>query len=270
MPLDYVAKRFGMFLLIVWLAATVNFFLPRLGGRDPVRAAAGPAGGARRQRPDRPGGDDRRSTTRNSASTQPLWKQYLTYLGDMRRFDFNYSITNYPQTVIDIIGDALPWTLGLLTTTIIISWIIGRLLGAFMGWPRSPKFLQFLMPPLLSLNAIPFFLLGLVLIYVFAFRLRLVPAAPAATRPAPSRQWSFGVRPRRALPLGPARALDHPGLDRRLGARHARDDGHHPRRGLRHLRRRQGPQGPDDLRPLRRSATRSCRRRRRWRWRSAS
>ena len=32
-PLDYVAKRIGMFFLIVWLAATINFFLPRLGGK---------------------------------------------------------------------------------------------------------------------------------------------------------------------------------------------------------------------------------------------
>jgi hypothetical protein len=36
--LDYVAKRCGVFLLIVWLAATLNFFLPRLSGQDPVRA----------------------------------------------------------------------------------------------------------------------------------------------------------------------------------------------------------------------------------------
>jgi peptide/nickel transport system permease protein len=35
--LDYVAKRCGVFLLIVWLAATLNFFLPRLSGQDPVR-----------------------------------------------------------------------------------------------------------------------------------------------------------------------------------------------------------------------------------------
>ena len=33
----YVARRFGIFLLIVWLAATLNFFLPRLSGQDPVR-----------------------------------------------------------------------------------------------------------------------------------------------------------------------------------------------------------------------------------------
>ena len=33
----YIVKRFGVFLLIVWLAATLNFFLPKLSGQDPVR-----------------------------------------------------------------------------------------------------------------------------------------------------------------------------------------------------------------------------------------
>ena len=33
----YALKRFGVFVLILWLAATLNFFLPRLSGQDPVR-----------------------------------------------------------------------------------------------------------------------------------------------------------------------------------------------------------------------------------------
>ncbi len=33
----YLIKRFIVFLIIVWLAATLNFFLPKLSGQDPVR-----------------------------------------------------------------------------------------------------------------------------------------------------------------------------------------------------------------------------------------
>ena len=36
MRLDYVLKRLGIFFLIVWVAATLNFFLPRLGSRSPI------------------------------------------------------------------------------------------------------------------------------------------------------------------------------------------------------------------------------------------
>ena len=174
MRADYVARRFGMFLLITWLAATINFFLPRLGGQDPVREMLiqqAALGGSAQT------GLEQMIVIYNDkfGLNTPLWEQYVNYVRDMSRFDFNYSITKYPQRVSDIIGRALPWTMVLLTTTTLFSWVLGNLLGAFMAWPRSPKILKFLMPPLLSLSAIPFFLLGLVLIYLFAFHWRVFP-----------------------------------------------------------------------------------------------
>lgn len=190
MTLAYVLKRLGMFFLVIWLATTLNFFLPRLGGGDPVRQKLmqQAALGGNLQT-----GFEDMVTVYNEkfGLNTPVWKQYLNYLNDLLHLDFNYSIANYPRTVSDIIGDSLPWTLGLLTTTILISWLLGGLLGAFLAWEKSPKFLQFLMPPLLSLNAIPFFLLGLVLVYVFAFRLDWFPlfgGYRAGTFPA----WSWG------------------------------------------------------------------------------
>ena len=38
MPLDYVLKRVGFFLIIVWLAATLNFFIPRMMPGSPEEA----------------------------------------------------------------------------------------------------------------------------------------------------------------------------------------------------------------------------------------
>ncbi len=191
MPLSYLAKRIGMFLLVVWLAGTVNFFLPRLGHGDPVRQKLlqqAALGGNVQSGMD----DMIAEYNAKFGLDTPIWKQYVNYVGDMLRFDFNYSIANYPAKVIDIIGDALPWTLGLLFTTTLISWLLGGLLGAFMGWPRSPKSLKYLMPPLLSLNAIPFFLLGLVLIYVFAFSLRWFPLSGGfSIGTFPEYSWSF-------------------------------------------------------------------------------
>lgn len=193
MQLDYVLKRVGLFLLVVWLAASVNFFLPRLGGQNPVRAAllaqAASGGSVQLGMEDMVAEYDKKF-----GLDQPLWRQYLTYVGDMTRLDFNYSISNYPQRVIGMIGVALPWTVGLLLITTLISWVVGGLLGAFMAWPRSPRFLNWIMPPLLSLNAIPFFLLGLVLIYLLAFRLRWFPLSGGytpGTFPAPT--WTFAM-----------------------------------------------------------------------------
>lgn len=174
MQASYVAKRIGMFFLIVWLAATVNFFLPRIGGQDPIRdmmIQQAALGGNMQTGLE----EMIRIYNEKFGLNRPLWQQYVTYLGDMSRLDFNYAITSYPQRVSDIIIRAVPWTMIMLTTTTLFSWVVGTLLGAVMGWPRAPKFLSFLMPPLLSLSAIPFFLLGLILIYIFAFHWRIFP-----------------------------------------------------------------------------------------------
>ncbi|TAK20603.1 MAG: ABC transporter permease [Chloroflexota bacterium] len=174
MRIDYVLRRFGIFLLIVWAASTLNFILPRLRSTNPIREKLieqALLGGYAQQGMQQMVEEYERKFGLN----EPLWKQYITYLVDVFRFDLNYSISNYPRTVTSMMAEALPWTIGLLLTTTLLSFAIGTLLGAFLGWPRAPRWLQFMMPPLLALHAIPFFLLGLLLIYVFTFEFRLLP-----------------------------------------------------------------------------------------------
>jgi peptide/nickel transport system permease protein len=172
--LAYVARRIGLFVAVIWAAATLNFLLPRLSGQDPVReklmqqaAATGNVQTGINEMVE--------EYQREFGLDQPLWRQYLTYLSNVARLDFGYSIANYPRTVVSILSYALPWTMGLLLTTTILGFVIGTLAGALLGWPRSPGFIQYLFPPLLTLSAIPFFLLGLVLIYLFAFRVHWFP-----------------------------------------------------------------------------------------------
>jgi len=174
MRLTYVFKRFGIFVLIVWLASSVNFFLPRLGGQDPMRAhllEQAMLGGYVQA------GLEEMVQEYNVkfGLDLPLWQQYLNYLGDVSHFDFNYSVSNYPRTVTSMLADALPWTIGLLLTTTVLAFAIGTLLGAILGWPGSPRWLRFALPPLMALNAIPFFLLGLILIYLVTTRFPFFP-----------------------------------------------------------------------------------------------
>jgi peptide/nickel transport system permease protein len=192
MQLLYIARRFGVFLLIVWLAATLNFFLPRLSGQDPVRAKLlqqAALGGYVQ------GGIEEmtREYERRFGLDKPLWRQYLTYLRDVSRFDFNYSIANYPRSVGELIADAVPWTVGLLGTTTLLSFVIGTLLGALLAWPRAPPWMQWLMPPLWALHAIPFFLLGLILTYLLPSSCRCCPSSAAI--PSVLFRRSIGISP---------------------------------------------------------------------------
>ena len=187
----HIFRRFGVFLLIVWLAASLNFFLPRLSGQDPVRTkllAQASLGGYVQ------GGieDMVKIYEQRFGLDRPLWRQYVSYLNDTAHLDFNYSIANYPRTVNELIGEAIPWTLALLGTTTLVSFTIGTLLGALLAWPGAPRWMAWFMPPLWALHAIPFFLLGLILMYLLAFQVPLLPIfggySPGAT---PSLSWGF-------------------------------------------------------------------------------
>ena len=174
MRLIDIAKRCGVFVVIIWLAASLNFFLPKLSGQDPVRTKLlqqAALGGYVQSGID----DMVKVYEARFGLDRPLYQQYFSYLGDVVRLDFNFSIANDPRTVSDMIAEAIPWTVGLLGMTTLLSFVIGTVLGALLAWPRAPRWMAWLMPPLWALHAIPFFLLGLILMYVFAFQIPLLP-----------------------------------------------------------------------------------------------
>lgn len=175
MSLGYVFRRLLFFVVVVWAGVTLIFFLPKLApGRDPVRERLGmmvAMGGVNAESIELMA----QAYEKKFGLDRPLWQQYLSYLSDVARLDLGYSLAKYPTRVIDLIATALPWTIALLTVSTLISFILGSLLGGLLAWPSAPRSLQYLLPPLFTFSAVPYFLLGLVLIYVFAFRLRIFP-----------------------------------------------------------------------------------------------
>jgi peptide/nickel transport system permease protein len=172
--LDYIARRFVVFLIVIWAAATLNFFLPRLAKHDPIKAKmledAGRGGYIHSGLEEMIKEYDKKF-----GLDKPLWIQYRNYLWDISRLELGYSIANYPETVKDILRDSLPWSIGLLGTATIIAFVIGSLLGALLAWSRSPRLIKYLFPPLLTLSAMPFYLLGLVLMFIFAYENKWFP-----------------------------------------------------------------------------------------------
>ncbi|MEE2658749.1 MAG: ABC transporter permease [Candidatus Latescibacterota bacterium] len=189
MPAAVIIRRFGLFLVVVWAASTVNFFVPRLGtGRDPIREKLGQlmaSGGLRQE-----GLEEMVAAYQAKFGLdQPLIVQYGNFLVDMVQLDFGYSLANYPARVSTMIGNALPWTLGLLVVATIMGFVIGTLLGALIAWPRSPRWLKGMGVPLMTLSAVPFYLLGLILLYFLGLKFGLFPLS-GGYAPGSLARWS--------------------------------------------------------------------------------
>jgi peptide/nickel transport system permease protein len=164
---------------VIWTAATVNFILPRLTGRDPIKEMMTQQIASQGRKAE----DAKAMIDKYDALfglTKPLWQQYLTYLGNVFRLDFGYSITAYPRTVMEIILSRGRLTLPFLVIGVALSFVFGVLLGALLGWNKTPQWLtNIIVPPLLVFSSVPQFLVALVLLYFVAFRWRLAPMGGA-------------------------------------------------------------------------------------------
>jgi peptide/nickel transport system permease protein len=189
MPLDYLIRRVVLFLVVIWVAATVNFVLPRLSGGNAIRETLlqqAAQGGFMQSNID----DMVAEYDKEFGLDKPMWQQYLIYLWDVSHLDFGFSMANYPTRVSTLIVNALPWTLALLGFSTAIAFGLGTFLGGLLAWPRTPRFLtNGLLPPLLTLSAVPYYMLGLILLWVLSFQTHLFPLFGAYT-PGSIPDWS--------------------------------------------------------------------------------
>jgi peptide/nickel transport system permease protein len=121
---------------------------------------------------------------------RPIMTQYFSYWRDLFRMDLGVSLSSYPQPVAQMIRQALPWSVGLLTTATLIAFSVGSVLGALLAWPRSGRVVRTLVPALLVLATIPFYLLAMILIYLFAVAWRVFPPGGGFS-PTLIMQWNW-------------------------------------------------------------------------------
>lgn len=158
-----------LYLVALWAAVTINFFIPRLAPGDPAQAAM-----ARFQGRMTP-------STLHAIELQfgishaPLWQQYFQYLGQLLHGDLGTSFAYFPTQVTTILAQEIPWTLTLVGLSLIISFILGSLLGIVLAWRRGSA-LDTIVPPLLTfLGAMPYFFFALIIVYFLGFVLNWFP-----------------------------------------------------------------------------------------------
>jgi peptide/nickel transport system permease protein len=120
----------------------------------------------------------------------PIWQQYLNFWIAIFHGDFGTSIWLFPEPVIKIIKDAVPYDILLLLPAILVSWFAGNHFGAFAA--RSKWLDNTILPIGYILNATPYMWLGILLAWALGIVVHIFPFSGAyAYSMMPSFTWGF-------------------------------------------------------------------------------
>ena len=196
--------RVAEYLLTIWVIVTVNFLLPRVMPGDPFLYISAEEGQDTAMFSEK-----QREYYRDFYGLdRPVVDQYLSYIGEVCTGNLGHSIY-YGSSVRKLILRRLPWTLFLVLSAIALSSAGGLALGGFSATHRASWVDKFLFLLHVVLSSVPAFLIGLILLFVFAAGLRWFPLSGAIT-PFPAQQsfWQrlidilqHGVLPIAALAL---------------------------------------------------------------------
>ncbi len=188
----YLVPRLIQYVLVTCLGITVVFVIPRLLPSDPVESmvATLQAQGAYMEPV---AVKEMISTLREMYGLEEgLLEQYISFWKRLFTADFGPSYFSFPTPVIELIGRSLPWTVGLLLVTTVLSWIIGNISGGLSGYFTGSRLLRILDGMLMFVRPIPYYVLGLTLVILFAYLLPVFPFGGAYTIGARiAFTWSF-------------------------------------------------------------------------------
>jgi peptide/nickel transport system permease protein len=161
-------RKAAVYVLVAWVALTLNFLLPRLAPGDPLNYLLG-------QEADNLPQEKRDVVARQFGLDQPLTTQYVNYFTGAVRGDLGTSVrTGKPVT--DTLLEPLRWSLLLIVPAVLLSTVLGVFFGALSAWWRGRAADYGLLTGMLTLESMPGFWVGLILLSVFVAQLGWFPS----------------------------------------------------------------------------------------------
>lgn len=149
---------------VIFGVVLIGFLLMQVVPTDPAIVRAGPT--ATSEAVD--------ALRRELGLDQPIWRQFLAYMGRLARGDLGVSIINNVP-VIQELGNTIGPTIELMCASLIWATPLGLGLGTIGAYYRGTVLDRTIMALSVAGLSVPVFFLGLVLIWLVGFRLGLLP-----------------------------------------------------------------------------------------------
>jgi len=199
-PLARYILRTTLFYIALWFFALfANFLLPRIMPGEPMLRFierlylwGGAYGGGT-------GGSGvfvekaeelLRFYVKQFALDRPPHEQFIPWLINFFQGRWGLSLAFYPEDSFSVVMRHLPNTLMLLVPSLIVSWIVGNYIGAYVAF-KGGKLDKIALPILQFISRTPAYWLIIVLIYVFGVQLGVLPITGKPLYMTPSLTWEY-------------------------------------------------------------------------------
>ncbi len=176
--MGYVARRLIQSAFVLWVVATVCFLVFRLMPGDPTLNYIDTSMNE----------EQRQAMLAAFGLDQPLHVQYLLYIQNLLHGEFGQSFLQ-GRPVLDLVLEALPLTMVLTLSALVVAYIFGVIAGAFLAWKRGTVAEGVAIPLVLATRAAPEFWLGMILLAIFAFGYGWFPSGGAASAGSEYGDW---------------------------------------------------------------------------------
>ena len=181
---SYLLRRLGQFVLVVFIGVNISYIVTHATPIDPVEQTIAAATQFGSTSPEAIG-MMRQSLRELYGLEGGFLQQYLTFWKRIALADFGPSISAFPTPVSQLIWRALPWTVGLLFVSTVITWILGNLLGGLAGYYHRSRLLRFAGILAMGFHPIPYYIVAFVLLIVFGYLWPVLPISGGAAQNVP-------------------------------------------------------------------------------------
>jgi peptide/nickel transport system permease protein len=183
----YAAKRFLQFALVVFIGINLTFVITHSTPIDPVEQTVAVNTAFGSTSPEAV--EMMRKSLRELYGLEGgFWSQYWVFWKRIVVGDFGPSLSAFPTPVSVLIKRALPWTIGLLTVSTLLAWVLGNLLGGLAGYYRNSRTLKIAGVLTMGVHPIPYYIVAFVVLIVFGY---IWPVLPITGGSQMNVQWGW-------------------------------------------------------------------------------
>ena len=172
----FLLSRLVTYVLVVWIGVTMVFLVPRFLPSSPVEAMLAKVASQGQYMEAAQIEALRTSLMETFGLRGTLFQQYTGFFKRvLLTGDFGPSFSAFPTPVSRLVGQALPWSLGLLLTSSVIGWLLGNAIGLVAAYRRQTLAAKTLEMVAMLIYPIPYYILALVLIILFTYVWKIFP-----------------------------------------------------------------------------------------------